>query len=301
MNLDALQQASETTPGGALAQRGVRFRAADGLRLSGRVYGDGSAGPVVVIASAMGVRQRFYRAFATHLAARGVRVLTFDYRGIGDSRVPDGAGYRVDIASWGELDLDAALRFAADELGASRLGVVTHSVGGQLLPLARSAPDVAAAYLVASQSGHWRHWDGLARWRMAATWHLVMPTVTAALGRFPGKLLGGGDDLPAGVAQQWARWGRDPGYVLSHGPHVEARFAAVTCPVVAVDLADDPLAPARAVDALAAMYPASATSRRTFARDDVAGRSIGHFGFFRPSPGEALWPDAVSFLERHLL
>ena len=39
----------------------------------------------LLINSAMGVRRRFYRHLAGHLAEQGIGVLTYDYRGMGDS------------------------------------------------------------------------------------------------------------------------------------------------------------------------------------------------------------------------
>ena len=69
----------------------VTFPARDGFRLSGDWFEPvGPSRAVAVIAGAMGVRRRFYRAFAAFLAENGIATLTFDYRGIGGSR-PSGA------------------------------------------------------------------------------------------------------------------------------------------------------------------------------------------------------------------
>lgn len=273
--------------------------ARDGLRLAATLYGGGD-GPVVVVASAMGVPQRFYRPFARDLAAGGFRALTFDYRGIGASVVPQGEDYAVDVAAWGEDDLDGVLRFAREELGAPSLALVGHSVGGQLLPLADQAQHLDAAYLVASQSGHWRHWDGAWRWKMAASWYLMMPAVTAALGKLPSRLLGGGDDVPAGVARQWARWGRHRDYVLSHRDDVPERFSRLRFPLTMVQITDDEMAPPRAVDALASYYTGATTTRRVVDPREVGRGSIGHFGFFRQKHGQVLWPSVHAFFREHL-
>ena len=39
---------------------------------------------------------------------------------------------------------------------------------------------------------------------MAVLWHGVMPLVTRVVGYFPAQILGLGEDIPAGVAMQWA-------------------------------------------------------------------------------------------------
>jgi len=74
--------------------RTQQIKAKDGFKLAVRVYE--STGPAVgsvVIAAAMGVRQDFYTPFAQWLAAQGWRVLSFDYRGMGDS-LPAGVRLR---------------------------------------------------------------------------------------------------------------------------------------------------------------------------------------------------------------
>src|SRR3954468_15068677 len=47
----------------------------------------------VLINSATAVPRKIYRGFAGYLAGRGCAVLTYDYRGIGDSRQKSPAGY----------------------------------------------------------------------------------------------------------------------------------------------------------------------------------------------------------------
>ena len=65
----------------------VTIEAADGYPLSVRLYEPaGEPRAAVLLASPTGVKQGFYRDFAQFLCAAGFRVISFDYRGIGDSR-----------------------------------------------------------------------------------------------------------------------------------------------------------------------------------------------------------------------
>src|SRR3954468_20862539 len=60
----------------------------DGISLGATVW-DPAGRPrhrVVVVASATGVLRGYYTAFASWLAGQGFAVVTFDYRGMGDSR-----------------------------------------------------------------------------------------------------------------------------------------------------------------------------------------------------------------------
>lgn len=243
-----------------------------------------------MLAGATGVPRRFYDAFARHVAARpnGPSVLTFDYRGVGGSRPRSLRGFRATMREWGELDLDAALRWALRELEPDRLLAVGHSVGGQLLGHAAASDEAAAAFLVGAQSGHWRHWPGPARVGILGLWTVLIPGLSAPLGYFPSHWFSLGEPLPSGVARQWARWGRHPGYLLRDGPEVVARYGRLHLPIAATSIAGDLFAPEPAVRALLDLYP---NAQRRLVR---AGK-VGHFGWFKPG-NEALWGEALAWL-----
>ena len=243
----------------------------------------------VLINSAMGVRRRYYDAFAHFLAANGFNVVTFDYRGVGDSR---NGSLRTDDASlrdWGLLDIPAAIDWIHRELRPRTLSVVGHSAGGQLVGLAPNAKTLERAVLVASQSGSWRLWPGLRKYGLAALWY-TMPLIARAAGYFPSKLLGlGSEDLPRNVATQWAVWGQHRDYLFAFND--TRGYGELRLPILAVSFADDSYAPRLAVEALLERYPAATIDHR-----HVGPRGIKHFGFFRRGVCEELWADTVTFL-----
>jgi predicted alpha/beta hydrolase len=293
-------EASTEEGQGVALEQDLPIPARDGYPLAATLRAPPSPRAVVVLASATGVGRAYYAAFARHLADHGFAVLTFDYRGIGGSRPGGLRGFAGGMADWGELDLAGVIDWLPDSaFGHLPALFVGHSVGGQILPLADNAVRLRAAYLVASQSGHWRHWEGWRRVHLGFMWHVGVPGVVAALGRLPAALLGGGEDLPPRVALDWARWGRDRRYVLGHRPDTPARFAAIGFPLRIVSFTDDPLAPRRAVDALAGYYRRAPVQRRVVAPTELGARGIGHFGFFRARVGAPLWADALAFLEDH--
>ena len=59
----------------------------------------------IVMASATGVPHGFYKRFAEFAHARGVNVVTTDYRGIGDSKPATLKGFDMQYADWSTLDL----------------------------------------------------------------------------------------------------------------------------------------------------------------------------------------------------
>lgn len=277
--------------------RPVALRAADGYTLAADACAPAAPdGIAVVINAAMGVPRRYYHAFATYLAEHGCGVLVYDYRGIGESAPVALRGFPARLSEWGELDVEAALGWVRASWPRARLMVVGHSVGGQLLGLAPSAVAIERALLVASQSGYWRHWPGLRRAAMWFCWHAFVPVATRLAGMLPLAALGQGEDLPAGVAQQWASWGRLPGYLFDPRAGLDLRrYAALRMPLRAYSFADDHYAPLPAVRALLQHYPRAALQHRHLDAAALGGRRIGHFGFFKPACGD-FWEEALAWL-----
>ena len=268
----------------------ITLKADDGYALGATVYGGGKR--AVLIMAATGVPQSYYAKYAAYLAECGFTVLTFDYRGIGRSRNSDLRHSRARMRDWALLDAAAAWRF----LGERQKLVVGHSFGGQALGLLPEPGRIAAALLVGSQSGYWRNWPPFGRlWMWPAT-HLALPAVATLLGYFPGSRLGFGEDLPKGVATEWARWCRHPRYLVG-ALGVEDAYAQVHARVRAYAISDDAFAPLRAVEALAALYPASRWETRRLAPREVGVKDIGHFGFFRERFRASLWRESADWLE----
>ena len=271
----------------------VTIPAADGHPLAATLLVPAvTPGRLVLVPPATGVRRRLYQAFAEHLAARGFAVLTWDWRGTGGSRPASLRGFPATMRQWGERDLAGVIDWAAARFPAARLLAVGHSFGGQSVGLAPNAHRLAALVTVASQVGWYGHWAWPARWKYAALWHVGMPAVTRLVGWFPGRALGFGEDLPAGVALEWARWCRSPAYLGDFGGH-----RAFTRPLLAFSFDDDDYAPHRAADALHDRYGSLEQQRRRVAPADVGVRRIGHFGFFRPAAAPA-WRVATDWITR---
>jgi predicted alpha/beta hydrolase len=275
----------------------VRFPARDGHALEGELFLP--AGPpraAVLVAPAMGVPRGYYAAFAAHLAREGLAALTLDYRGIGGSRTGPLRHLPATLRDWGEQDLGGAADLLAARIPGVPLLWVGHSVGGQLLGLLDDVP-LAGALLVAAQSGHWRLWSGAWRWRIFLLWHALIPLLVPALGRLPAFLLGGGEDVPPGVAREWAEWGRRRDYLMSYAAPLGGRgFARLAAPVVAYAIADDHYAPRATVEALLGFYARAPTELRVVEPAALGVSAVGHFGFFRPRFEATLWREATRFL-----
>lgn len=286
-----------------MAAEHVTLPAADGYPLAGTLHEPepGTAGgAAVVVHPATGVRRSYYARFAAFLAERGFAVLTYDYRGIGGSRPASLRGFPATMRDWAEQDMTGAVDWLASHRPGDALVAVAHSFGGQGLPLAANAGLLRGVVMVGSQSGSWRDWPAAHRPAVFALWHGVIPGLTSALGYFPSRLLGMGESLPAGVARQWARWGRSPGYlsddVDAAGRSLADAHRAFRAPVLSLTFSDDVFAPHRAAATLLSWYGSAEKEHRHLRPADLGQRRVGHFGFFRPSTGGVLWPEVADWL-----
>lgn len=290
----------------ATQQRAAQLSTADGRSLAATwTEPPGAARAVTVISSAAGVPRGYYRAFAEWLACRGHAVLSYDYRGIGDSASGPAAAEPASMRDWALHDMPAALAAAEARRNGKPLPLllVGHSFGGNCIGFARGVERADALLMVASQLGEARLYPGVHRWVTRAFFDAWLPAVVRLAGHAPGWALGGGaQPLPRGVALEWADWSRRRGWAYAHPamrPH--DRTADVNAPVHLWSVSDDlTYAPPRAVDALAARYPHGRTQRHTLRPGDVGLRRIGHFGAFRRAAGERVWSRLMEPLEREL-
>ena len=197
----------------------LTLRPAGGAALSARLWNDAAAPRrgAVLIGAAMGVRQDYYRPFAEWLARQGYAVMTFDYRGVGDSR-PAGSlrGFDADLHDWAD-DYDAAIDALATAAPQAPLFLIGHSLGAQLPGMLRNRDRIAGLLSVAAGSGYWRDNAPQLKRTVLYFWYALVPVATRLFGYFPGKRLRKVGDLPRGVMLQWRRWCLDPRY------HVGAR------------------------------------------------------------------------------
>ena len=273
--------------------REIHMTTRDGLSLAGRVYEP--LGPLVggvLIAPAMAVPQRFYEAFASHLASQGFLTLTFDYRGMGDSRPRKTSLRRVEtnILIWAGHDLATALDELKRRVGARPITWVGHSLGGQVLPLVPNHHLIDKVITVATGSGYWRQNARPLRRKVPLFWFGFVPVLTPLFGYFPGARLGMVGDLPRGVIQQWRQWCLHPDYLVGVlGQDVRDRYASFGVPMTSLSATDDEMMSAENIASMHSFYVEAQPKMVRLSPEDLGAKRIGHFGFFKPSMREVLW------------
>lgn len=276
--------------------RPVELVCRDGYRLHGRWW-PGGGQDVVVVACATGVRASYYSRYAAWLAGNGLSCLTFDYRGVGESREPGLSDRSTRWHHWGSLDIDAALAWALEQTPGGRLGVVGHSFGGFGVTLAPHARHVHRLLTVGAQHARWTDYRTGHRRRFWWRWHVLMPCLTLAHGHFPGRRLGWLEDLPAGVALDWARSPRN--FLSTTGPGRTALAAAqqaFRAPVLAVSATDDPYATPAAVRRTLSYTPQAPATVVELSPGDLGVAGIGHFGLFHDRFRDSFWPGTAAWL-----
>lgn len=206
------------------------------------------------------------------------------------------------MRDWIELDVGAAIAWARDTHRAVPLLAVGHSVGGHAVGLSAGTAHLRAAVLVAAHAGSTRLIESAAeRLKVRLILHVLGPLASALLGYVPGKRLGLGEDLPAGVFREWSRWTTLPHYFFDD-PTLGAaeRFSKQRLPILAVGFDDDPWANRRAIDLLVSYLTGAAVERRQIDPHAAGTGPVGHMGFFRSRPGAVLWPGVADWLAQAL-
>ncbi|NUU34701.1 alpha/beta fold hydrolase [Pseudomonas sp. C2B4] len=281
-----------------------RQPAADGFMLGGftwRHADPAPARPVVIINAATSVRCRHYSRFADYLFANGFDVITYDYRGIGESRPASLNGLQASWTDWGALDFEAMLQRAQREFPGQPVDVVGHSFGGCAAGLGASGSVIRRLLTVGAQFAYWRDYEPAHRWRMFGKWHVVMPIVTLLCGYFPGKRLGWLEDTPAGVVRDWstptAHYEKRPSGRAIQATTGHLPFAAVSAKILAISISDDPYGTIPAIERLLGYFTSSTHTHLRIAPEDIGEAEVGHFAFFRSAYQATLWPIALSWLQ----
>ncbi|MBT0587834.1 alpha/beta hydrolase family protein [Alteromonas oceanisediminis] len=276
----------------------ISLTTSDGQALVGLHYQASQPVGVIIVASATGVPQGFYRKFALEAVARHYDVVTFDYRGIGESAPQSLRGYDMNYRDWGRYDLSAAIEYAV-QTNLPRF-LVGHSYGGHALGLAQNHGELSAAYTFGTGAG-WHGWMPKSEQvRVLLLWHIIAPIIVGLKGYLGWSILGMGEDLPKGVYTQWKRWCGFPHYFFDDPdtPEMKAQFSQVRVPITAANAMDDKWAMPASRDAFMPFYSAAALRSVDIAPANAGLDSIGHMGYFR-SAASSLWQDTFEFFERH--
>lgn len=282
----------------------LRFPALDGYRLGGTLFVPPHGQQpthAALISTGGGIPASRYANFARSLARSGIAVLTYDYRGIDRSKPKSLRGFVATIEDWSEYDCGGAIAALSENFpDADRVGIA-HSIGAFLLAGAPGAGRLARFVFVGAHTGFFGDYRRLYRWPMAFVWHVLMPTMTRTFGYFPARWFRLGEDIPRGIALQWAaRRNADPKTSTSWNPdRTEALFkrcASVAGPALVLEFADDAFATKAGTSRFLREFPKIKATRVRISPAGVGLRQVGHFGFFGRRSKAVLWPPVAAYV-----
>src|SRR5262245_9555769 len=283
--------------------RELQVPAEDGRPLAATLFepqsGAGGEPTPTVVAGGTGIAKRYYARFGAYLAERGRLALTFDYRDSGGSRSGSLKGSKVRMRDWCILDVPGVLAWVAREHPGRPIHWVGHSLGGFATGLAHNNGLIARQLNIAALSGYWGNMASPERYRVRLLMGGLAPLAIAALGYFPGALMGG-EDMPGPAFLEWRRWCMTPDFLFGDATLPErANFASFRAPMRFAQIEDDPWATPAAVAALATRFTGTPEKSTWSIRlAEAGGERIGHHGFFRAEFLDTLWAPAVDWLDQ---
>jgi predicted alpha/beta hydrolase len=254
----------------------------------------------IIINGATGVLRKYYQAFAEHLCDSGFTVLTYDFRGIGDSKNKADHAPEPSMLHWGQRDMDAVFNLFSTRHPELTIKGIGHSIGGQLLGVMPNNNRYVSFLNIASQHIYWKNWNWKDRPIATLFFFVILPFFYTFAGGLPKWVLGA-EYLPKQVAKDWSRFGRKKAWIADEkGRPLREGFLGFTGRMKLIGMADDNrFAPPWAVKKLAQTYKNADKELRIIDPKEYDMKSIDHFGFFQRKMNKHAWNECVQWLAQN--
>ena len=259
-----------------------------------------NTGPVVIINSALGVKQEFYFPLARYLANKGFAVITWDPRGIGLSSQHDVKQDQSKLRDWAQLDLTYLLDHIIENNWTSwqNLTLIGHSAGGHLIGLCPRLKHINRVILICSGTCYWQLYPLVHQVKMMLAWYVVFPIFYTVLGYLP-NIFGIGHDLPKGIVSDWRKWSLSKDYLFADSSLGEHFYSSFNGQIQFVGFSDDTgFSPRKTITDLAKRFPLANKSIEVYTPRELDKNKIGHFGFFKQG-NEILWENIILSKIKH--
>ncbi len=272
------------------------IRANDGTRIWISCYNAKKEnGKVIVVAPGVGLTHRYYHLFAYFFCQRGYSVVTFDYRGVGNSAPRHLNGFEANMHQWAAQDINAVLLFAKQQYSQREIIYIGHSIGGEIIGLAPGSQYISRMVLVSSSLSCAKLWPLKDKLRINAL-KILVRTTNKIFGYFPGKRLNVFGDLPNGVVTEWANWCDNPNGLFDDFP--DNNYRKLTIPLLAYTFYDDWQCPPLAVKELLNHFANASITWKHLQPKDIGMKKVGHNDFFKVKMRSILWVSLLQWLNK---
>ena len=272
------------------------IRTKDGKQIPVTVYLPPLPGEKVLIFASTGSQLRsFYEPFALYARARGLTVISFDYRGLNELNKSGSKNYLATMHQWAVQDIDAVLRFAKHEFPHQEIIYLGHCVGGEIVGLAQGSQYISRLILVNSALSCSKFWKWRDRFRVLGNRFLIR-ALTSWYGYFPARKLGAPINMPASVMRQWSNWCAQPNGLFDSYP--DSNYQKLQIPILAYSFSDDWHCPPKAVEELLSRFSSASISWHHYQPRDLGLDKVGHIGFFEQEKMERkLWAKTIEWIK----
>ena len=272
----------------------IEIKCEDERMIYGTYYKNPNAKKLLVINSALGIKQSFYKEFGEYLKQRGFSVFTWDPRGIGKSALPNPKNDPAKMSDWGKLDFEAVLKYLERFHRFDEMELIGHSAGGHLAGLAPSFKHFKKVNLISSGTCTWKLYPLREQPKMLLSWLVAVPALVQVFGYVPAKF-GVGQHVPKGIALDWRRWSLANNYLFSDPSLHLAGYKEFSGVIRAIGFEDDSsFSPPATVLELLKYFPSAEKSYRFYSPQEFNLKSIGHFSFFKT---KECWDEVMKFLD----
>ena len=272
------------------------IRTTDGTRIWISCYSPGkSNGKVILVAPGIGLTHDYYHLFACFLRQYGYTVITFDYRGVGNSAPQKLSGYEATMYQWAVQDINAVTLYTKQHFPNYELIYIGHCIGGEIIGLAPASQYINRLVLVSSALSCGRLWPLRDRIKTEGL-KILANGLNKIFGYFPGKPLSIFGNLPKGVIHEWANWCENHNGLFDDFP--DNNYRKLSIPILAFTFSDDWHCPPRAVKELLDRFENSTITWYHMKPKEIGMKKIGHIGFFYVGMRSILWKSLLQWIEK---
>jgi predicted alpha/beta hydrolase len=260
-------------------------------------------GTAILLHSMMASRRMFHgrgRGFAHALVDRGLRVLSLDFRGHGESEPGAAEGGRWTYDDLVREDLPALVGAARERWPSARLSVIGHSLGGHVALASAASGCVSVDAIVMLATSVWMprfENNPVIRARKAAAVR-ASHAVARLRGYLPARALGlGSDDESSGFIAACARfWSEDSWTSEDNASDYLAGAMRLSIPVMAVaSIGDSYVCTPETALQFARIVPRDKISFELVRAGDHGTQAPDHMGIVTTRAAESIWQRIASF------